>query len=111
MIPTAPVPAGGAIIMVPVEDVTLTDLKIDSFLKIYGTMGVAGSKFIPTVGGDIPVKNEDSAITESTAVDEQNAKSDEPAPENKETNAPSKPATGNNNNNKNNNNRKSKRRR
>lgn len=111
IIPTAPVPVGGAVIMVPEEDVIFTELKREHFISFYGTMGATGSDFIPTEDGDIPVKNEGSAITESTADDEQNAKSDEPAPENKETNAPSKPATGNNNNNKNNNNRKSKRRR
>ena len=111
IIPTAPAPIGGAIIMVPEEDVFFTDYSKEQFVNFYLSMGVNGSDFMPTEGGKIPVKNEGSAITESTADDEQNAKSDEPAPENKETNAPSKPAAGNNNNNKNNNNRKSKRRR
>ena len=46
IVPTAPVPAGGAVMMVPEEDVIPADMKIDDFLSFYFSMGATGKDFI-----------------------------------------------------------------
>jgi uncharacterized membrane protein len=45
MIPTAPVPVGGAMVFVPAESVISTDLSIDAFAGSYLSMGVTTAKF------------------------------------------------------------------
>lgn len=47
MIPTAPFPFGGALIMVPVEDVIPSDMTIEQLCSYYGAIGVTGKDFIP----------------------------------------------------------------
>lgn len=47
MIPTAPFPFGGALIMVPVEDITPSDMNIEQLCSYYGAIGVTGKDFIP----------------------------------------------------------------
>ncbi|MBR0238915.1 MAG: DUF502 domain-containing protein [Thermoguttaceae bacterium] len=47
IIPTAPVPAGGAVLMVPEEDVIPANMKIEQFMSFYFSMGVTGKDFIP----------------------------------------------------------------
>lgn len=42
MIPTAPVPFGGALIFVPVEDVQPAPMSIDALMQVYISMGVSG---------------------------------------------------------------------
>jgi uncharacterized membrane protein len=46
MIPTAPVPFGGAMIMVPVDLVEPANLPIDAMMSIYLSMGVTAPDFI-----------------------------------------------------------------
>ena len=46
IIPTAPFPVGGAVLMVPEEDIVPSDMKLEQFLSYYGTMGVNGKDFI-----------------------------------------------------------------
>lgn len=46
IIPTAPFPVGGAVLMVPEEDIVPSDMKLEQFLSYYGTMGVNGKEFI-----------------------------------------------------------------
>ncbi|MBR5709709.1 MAG: DUF502 domain-containing protein [Thermoguttaceae bacterium] len=46
IIPTAPFPVGGAVLMVPEEDIVPSNMKLDQFLSYYGTMGVNGKEFI-----------------------------------------------------------------
>lgn len=49
IIPTAPVPFGGAVLMVPVEDVYPVNMTMDQFLSYYGSMGVTGNQYIKTI--------------------------------------------------------------
>ncbi len=46
MIPTAPVPFGGAMLMVPVDQVIPADISVDSMMSIYLSMGVTASDFM-----------------------------------------------------------------
>ena len=46
MIPTAPVPFGGAMLMVPVELVVPANLPVDAMMSIYLSMGVTAPDFI-----------------------------------------------------------------
>ena len=46
MIPTAPVPFGGAIIYVPVEWVESTDMSFDGLLNVYMSMGVTSAEYL-----------------------------------------------------------------
>lgn len=48
IIPTAPIPFGGAVLMVPEEDVIFSDMHMDQFLSYYGSMGATGNQYIPT---------------------------------------------------------------
>ncbi len=47
MIPTAPVPFGGAILYIPVEWVETADIAFDGLLNIYMSMGVTSSDYFP----------------------------------------------------------------
>jgi uncharacterized membrane protein len=46
MIPTAPVPFGGAMLLVPVEQVIPADISVDSMMSIYLSMGVTAPDFM-----------------------------------------------------------------
>jgi len=46
MIPTSPIPVGGAILYVPVEWVKKVDFGIDGLVSIYVSMGVTGPDFL-----------------------------------------------------------------
>jgi uncharacterized membrane protein len=46
VIPTAPVPVGGALFFVPVEAVLVADLSMDAFMSLYVSMGVTGPQFL-----------------------------------------------------------------
>ena len=46
MIPTAPVPFGGAIIYVPVEWVESADMSFDGLLNVYMSMGVTSAEYL-----------------------------------------------------------------
>ena len=64
IIPTAPVPFGGAVLMVPIEDVIHVDMTIDQFLSYYGSMGVTGNQYIKTI------QNINKTLTENPKTDE-----------------------------------------
>ena len=50
IVPTAPVPFGGALVFVPVESVRPTDMSVDGLMSIYVSMGVSAPKFMaPTL--------------------------------------------------------------
>jgi uncharacterized membrane protein len=46
MIPTSPVPIGGAILYVPVEWVKKVDMGIDGLINVYVSMGVTGPEYL-----------------------------------------------------------------
>jgi uncharacterized membrane protein len=46
MIPTSPVPIGGAILYVPVDWVQKVDFGIDGLVNIYVSMGVTGPDYL-----------------------------------------------------------------
>ncbi|MEQ1906138.1 MAG: hypothetical protein ABL888_18275, partial [Pirellulaceae bacterium] len=54
MIPTAPVPFGGAMMLIPAHLVVPANLSVDGLMSIYLSMGVTASDFIATV--DSPKK-------------------------------------------------------
>ena len=45
MIPTSPVPIGGAILYVPEKMISKVDIGIDKLLNIYASMGVSGNEY------------------------------------------------------------------
>jgi uncharacterized membrane protein len=47
LIPTAPVPVGGALLFVPAASVLPSDLSMDAFMSLYVSMGVTGPQFLP----------------------------------------------------------------
>lgn len=47
IIPTAPVPFGGGLLFMPVENVQPADMSVDGLMSIYVSMGVTTSQFIP----------------------------------------------------------------
>jgi uncharacterized membrane protein len=49
MVPTAPVPVGGALIFVPASSVRKANLTVDAFMSIYVSMGVSGPDFMKTL--------------------------------------------------------------
>lgn len=51
MIPTAPVPFGGAMLLVPVEQVVPANISVDGVMSIYLSMGVTASDFMQESGG------------------------------------------------------------
>ena len=46
LIPTSPVPIGGAILYVPIKWITILDMGIDKLINIYVSMGVSGNEYI-----------------------------------------------------------------
>ncbi|MCA9101577.1 MAG: DUF502 domain-containing protein [Planctomycetales bacterium] len=50
IIPTAPVPVGGALLFVPVENLLPADLSVDALMSIYVSMGVTAPEFLQTGG-------------------------------------------------------------
>jgi uncharacterized membrane protein len=48
IVPTAPVPFGGALLFIPAERVVAADLSVDAMMSIYLSMGVSGKEFLPT---------------------------------------------------------------
>ncbi len=51
MIPTAPVPFGGAMLLVPVEQVVPANISVDGVMSIYLSMGVTAGDFMQESGG------------------------------------------------------------
>jgi uncharacterized membrane protein len=51
IIPTAPVPIGGALLFVPVEELEATDLSVEKLMSIYVSMGVTAPQFLPAKTG------------------------------------------------------------
>jgi uncharacterized membrane protein len=49
MIPTAPVPFGGAMMLSPIEKVTPADISVDGVMSIYLSMGVTARDFMKVV--------------------------------------------------------------
>lgn len=47
IVPTAPVPVGGALLLVPVEAVRRSDMSMEAFVSIYVSMGVTAPQFRP----------------------------------------------------------------
>lgn len=47
IIPTAPVPIGGGLLLMPMESVLPTELSLDALMSIYISMGVTTPQFIP----------------------------------------------------------------
>ena len=47
IIPTAPVPMGGGLMLVPVESVEPADMSIEDFMQIYVSMGAAADTLLP----------------------------------------------------------------
>jgi uncharacterized membrane protein len=60
IIPTAPVPIGGGLLLMPRESVLPTDLTLDAFMSIYVSMGVTMPQFIPPA--DVPPKGGDESV-------------------------------------------------
>jgi uncharacterized membrane protein len=54
IVPTAPVPFGGALLMVPSEAVVPADMSVDGLMSIYVSMGVTAPHFIKTSRVDAP---------------------------------------------------------
>lgn len=52
IIPTAPVPIGGGLLLVPAEMVQTTDLSAEALMSIYVSMGVTAKQFLKPGGGD-----------------------------------------------------------
>lgn len=48
MIPTAPVPFGGAMMLSPIDRVVQADIPVDALMSIYLSMGVTASEFMKT---------------------------------------------------------------
>lgn len=65
MIPTAPIPVGGAMLFVPAESVFSTDLSIDAFAGSYLSMGVTTTHF--NIGKPISELSTQPAIVKAGA--------------------------------------------
>lgn len=46
IIPTAPVPFGGALVFVPVDSVKLADMSVDGLMSIYVSMGITTPEYV-----------------------------------------------------------------
>lgn len=53
MIPTAPVPFGGAMMLAPVDRVVQADLTVDGLMSIYLSMGITAADFMKTVESSV----------------------------------------------------------
>jgi len=51
MVPTAPVPFGGALLFVPAENIVLADMSVDAMMSIYLSMGISAPEHMPTRTG------------------------------------------------------------
>jgi len=49
MIPTAPIPFGGGMVFIPIDQVKLIDMSVDNFISIYVSMGVTVPEFMREV--------------------------------------------------------------
>jgi uncharacterized membrane protein len=54
MVPTAPVPFGGALLFIPADRVVPAEMTVDAMMSIYLSMGVSGSEYLPTPPADRP---------------------------------------------------------
>ena len=54
LVPTAPVPIGGALIFVPASSIHKANLSVDAFMSIYVSMGVTGPNFLKSPPPDEP---------------------------------------------------------
>jgi uncharacterized membrane protein len=50
IIPTAPVPFGGALLMMPVRSIKPIPLSVDGLMSIYVSMGITAPNFLPVAG-------------------------------------------------------------
>lgn len=50
IVPTAPVPFGGALLFIPSDRVVPADMTVDAMMSIYLSMGVSGPEYLPRVG-------------------------------------------------------------
>jgi len=46
IIPTAPVPIGGALLMVPADVIQPTDVSVEGLMSIYVSMGITAGQFL-----------------------------------------------------------------
>jgi len=51
IIPTAPVPIGGALLFVPADELKPTELSVEKLMSIYVSMGVTAPQFLSVAGG------------------------------------------------------------
>jgi uncharacterized membrane protein len=49
IIPTAPVPFGGALLLIPTESVKPLDMSVEKLMNVYVSMGVTADQCLPTV--------------------------------------------------------------
>jgi len=49
IVPTAPVPIGGALLLVPAEVVQPTEVSVEGLMSIYVSMGVTAGQYLPVV--------------------------------------------------------------
>jgi uncharacterized membrane protein len=50
IVPTAPVPFGGALLFIPADRVVPADMTVDAMMSIYLSMGVSGPEYLPRGG-------------------------------------------------------------
>ena len=48
IIPTAPVPFGGALVLVPSASITPLEMSVDGLMNVYVSMGVTANQFLPS---------------------------------------------------------------
>jgi uncharacterized membrane protein len=51
IVPTAPVPFGGALLFIPADRVVPAGMTVDAMMSIYLSMGVSGGEYLPTAAG------------------------------------------------------------
>jgi uncharacterized membrane protein len=49
IVPTAPVPVGGGLFFVPVDNITPADMSVDGLMSIYVSMGITAPQFLEPV--------------------------------------------------------------
>ena len=50
IVPTAPVPFGGALLFIPSDRIVPADMTVDAMMSIYLSMGVSGPEYLPRGG-------------------------------------------------------------
>ena len=50
LIPTAPVPVGGSLLLVPADSIQPANMAVEDFMSIYLSMGASSSQYIPKSG-------------------------------------------------------------